>query len=89
MAFVLSLFALHLSFFCFVLRFYGPVNPIGSCRAQSVYLTKRLLGRTLLLWCLGKTALRDLIVAFSEGLYLYFIQTINFVPHLSFIWCLG
>ena len=28
-----------------VLRFYGPVNPIGSCRARSVYLTTRLLGR--------------------------------------------
>ena len=38
-------------FFChfflslFVLRFYGPVNPMGSCRARSVYLTTRLLGR--------------------------------------------
>ena len=21
----------------FVLRFYGPVNPMGSCRARSVY----------------------------------------------------
>ena len=32
--------------FClFVLRFYGPVNPMGSCRARSVYLTTRLLGR--------------------------------------------
>ena len=29
----------------FVLRFYGSVNPMGSCRAQSVYLTTRLLGR--------------------------------------------
>ena len=29
----------------FVLKFYGPVNPMGSCRAQSVYLTTRLLGR--------------------------------------------
>ena len=29
----------------FVLRFYGPVNPVGSCRAQSVYLTTHLLGR--------------------------------------------
>ena len=29
----------------FVLRFYGPVNPMGSCRALSVYLTTRLLGR--------------------------------------------
>ena len=28
----------------FVLRFYGPVNPMGSCRARSVYLTTRLLG---------------------------------------------
>ena len=32
--------------FClFVLRFYGPVNPMGSCQARSVYLTTRLLGR--------------------------------------------
>ena len=32
--------------FClFVLRFYDPVNPMGSCRARSVYLTTRLLGR--------------------------------------------
>ena len=29
----------------FLLRFYGPVNPMGSCRAWSVYLTTRLLGR--------------------------------------------
>ena len=29
----------------FVLRFYGPVNPVGSCRAQSVYLTTCLLGK--------------------------------------------
>ena len=29
----------------FVLRFYGPVNPMGSCRTRSVYLTTRLLGR--------------------------------------------
>ena len=29
----------------FVLRFYDPVNPMGSCRAWSVYLTTRLLGR--------------------------------------------
>ena len=28
----------------FVLRFYGPVNPMGSCRVRSVYLTC-LLGR--------------------------------------------
>ena len=31
--------------FYFVLRIYGPVNPMGSCRAWSVYLTTRLLGR--------------------------------------------
>ena len=29
----------------FVFRFYGPVNPIGSCRARSIYLTTHLLGR--------------------------------------------
>ena len=28
-----------------MLRFYGPVNPMGSCQARSVYLTTRLLGR--------------------------------------------
>ena len=28
-----------------MLRFYGPVNPMGSCQAWSVYLTTRLLGR--------------------------------------------
>ena len=32
-------------FYVVVLRFYGPVNPMGSCRARSVYLTTRLLGR--------------------------------------------
>ena len=32
-------------FLFFVLRFYGPVNPKGSCRAQSVYLTTHFLGR--------------------------------------------
>ena len=31
--------------FVFVLRFYGPVNPIGSFRAWSVYLTTLLQGR--------------------------------------------
>ena len=31
--------------FLFVLRFYGPVNPMGSCKARSVYLTTRLLDR--------------------------------------------
>ena len=37
---------LYVEFVClFVLRFYGPVNPMGSCRARSVYLTTRLLGR--------------------------------------------
>ena len=37
---------LVITFGClFVLRFYGPVNPMGSCRARSVYLTTRLLGR--------------------------------------------
>ena len=29
----------------FVLRFYGPVNPVGSCRMLSVYPTTLLLGR--------------------------------------------
>ena len=31
--------------FWFVLRFYSPVNPMGSCQARSVYLTTSLLGR--------------------------------------------
>ena len=29
----------------FVLRFYGPVNPIGSFRARPIYQTTLLLGR--------------------------------------------
>ena len=33
------------SLILFVLRFYGPVNPMGSYRARSVYLTTCLLGR--------------------------------------------
>ena len=38
--------SVYIKWFClFVLRFYGPVNPMGSCRARSVYLTRRLLGR--------------------------------------------
>ena len=32
--------SLILAFVClFVLRFYGPVNPMGSCRVRSIYLT--------------------------------------------------
>ena len=31
--------------YLFVLRFYDPVNPMGSCRARLVYLTTRSLGR--------------------------------------------
>ena len=34
-----------------VLRFYGPVNQMGSCRARSVYLTTCLLGRLSPLSC--------------------------------------
>ena len=29
----------------FVLRFYCPVNPMGSCQARSIYLATHLLGR--------------------------------------------
>ena len=36
------------SYCLFVLRFYGPVNPMGSCQARSVYLTTHLLGRLVL-----------------------------------------
>ena len=43
---IIKLWPEHLKFAClFVLRFYGPVNPMGSCRARSVYQTTRLLGR--------------------------------------------
>ena len=40
----LSPLDLKMGFVLFVLRFYGPVNPMGSCRARSVYLATRLLG---------------------------------------------
>ena len=37
---------MHMHEVClFVLRFYGPVNPMGSCQARSVYLTTHLLGK--------------------------------------------
>ena len=43
---LLDAFSLKSLMIClFVLRFYGPVNPMGSCRVRSVYLTTRLLGR--------------------------------------------
>ena len=29
----------------FLLRFYGLVNPMGSCRARSVYLATRFTGQ--------------------------------------------
>ena len=31
--------------YLFLLRFYCPVNPVGSCRAGSVYLTTLSLGK--------------------------------------------
>ena len=34
----------------FVLRFYGPINPMGSCRERSIYLATRLLGRLSPQW---------------------------------------
>ena len=44
--FVMYINKVHfLTLLLFVLRFYGPVNPMGSCQARSVYLTTRLLGR--------------------------------------------
>ena len=42
---IVTNFVLVSSVDLFVLRFYGPVNPMGSCRAWSVYLTTLLLGR--------------------------------------------
>ena len=35
----------------FALRYYGPFNPMGSCRARSVYLTTLFLGRISPLSC--------------------------------------
>ena len=42
---VMQRHAFHLKFSIRYLRFYGPVNHMGSCRARSVYLTTPLLGR--------------------------------------------
>ena len=33
-------YAFHITF----VRFYGPVNPLGSCRVRSVFLTPPVLG---------------------------------------------
>ena len=39
----------HITFlllvYLYVLRFYGPVNPMRSCRARSFHLTTLLIGR--------------------------------------------
>ena len=49
----------------FMLRFYAPVNSIGSCRARPVYLIKHLLGRlsskrlTSIVHILSSTALLE------------------------------
>ena len=41
-----AIFAQRIVIVCVcVLRFYGPVNPMETCRVRSVYLTIRLLGR--------------------------------------------
>ena len=45
MIFFVFSFSKKTGFCLFVLRFYGPGNPMGSCRAQSVYLITHLLGR--------------------------------------------
>ena len=37
----------------FVLRFYGPVNPLGSCRARSVYLS-HVYWTGLILWAVNQ-----------------------------------
>ena len=37
--------AIVISSCLFVLRFYGPVNPMESCPVPSVYLSRLLLGR--------------------------------------------
>ena len=37
--------AKHSGVCLFMLRFYGPVNTMGSCQVRSVYLTTRLMGR--------------------------------------------
>ena len=43
---LILIFSIHSHvLFVFVLRFYGPVNPMVSCRARSGYLTTHLLGR--------------------------------------------
>ena len=45
MFFALFFFIFKFLVCLFMLRFYGPVNPMGSCRTRSVYQTTRLLGR--------------------------------------------
>ena len=39
------LLSVNFFFFLFVFRFCSPVNPMGSCRGRSVYLTTCLLDR--------------------------------------------
>ena len=74
----------------FVLQFYGPVNPVGSCRVCSIYLIKLLLGRLSfkqltsivhILGCNLKTKeLLDcvLISAQSSNFLIFRLQTVYF-----------
>ena len=38
----------------FVLRFYGPVNPMGSCQARSVLPNQTLTGQVTVTLLCGK-----------------------------------
>ena len=57
----------------FVLRFYGHVNPMGSCLARSVYLTTRLMGRLSPLS--GLTSIVPILSPEIDNRHLYFNKT--------------
>ena len=64
----------HFFIFWFVLRFYGPINPMASCRAQSIYLITRLLGRLSPLYPVNQYIV---FRAISEEMNAYCMNTVN------------
>ena len=70
------------------LRFYSPVNPMGSCQARSVCLTTLLLGRLILLvinqYCTHSFAGNSADIQTLHVLSLFFFSTLHLEASLEF-----
>ena len=75
-----------------VLRFYDPVNPMGSCRERSVYLTTLLLGR-FILYCPFDITRKDVFFFFFfsclafDFKWKYFVLTDHILSKTICLFC--